>query len=386
MNFRAFACALGLVLASTARAEDAPDTRIEQTDNSVLRGTLVAVDREAVTLATDDGKHESLPIATVRRIVREQARRAAAPTVKVVLIDGGELAGSDVLQEKDTILLTTADGRIEIPTNRIRRIAWLAPGESEPSWREALPPKPSSDLLVVRREGKHVFVECAVASVGVDTINVLLEGEAIPVKRANVVGIEWLRENTEPPGGIVVLVVGGKLQAASVSWSPEGLVIDDALRMPAASLRTIDYAAGRTVPLASVETETIDVLPFFKDLGTVPGLAAFFAPRTLATDNGPSVLLVRPRTVVTWRVPPDSRRFHATLDRDVPATAPTEVDVVLSVDDTEIFRKRIDDATAGRPVAIDVDVSGRRRLTLTVDFVPGDIGCGVRFTGAAFER
>jgi len=385
VTVRHLAVVLGLVLTSTARAEDTHDTRIERTDNSVARGTLVALDGETATLTSADGK-QSLPIATVRRIVREQSRRTAAPTVKVVLIDGGELAGTDVLQEKDTMVLTAAEGRIEIPAEQVRRIAWLAAGEAEPAWRDALPPKPGSDLLVVRREGVPEFVECAVASIGADTINVVLDGDTIPVKRGKVAGIEWLREKTETPGGVVVLVFGGRLQARSVSWSPEGLVIDDRIRMPAASLRTVDYAAGRTVPLATVEPETIDVKPFFGDLGTVPGLAAFFAPRTIATNGGPAVLLVRPRTVVTWRVPPDSRRFHATLERDAPAAAPTQVEVVLAIDEKEIFRQRMNAAAAGQPVVIDADVSGGRRLTLTVDFVPSDIGCGVRFTGAAFER
>lgn len=385
MTVRHLAIALGLALTSAARADDTHDTRIERTDNSVAKGTLLTVDEESATLTTADGK-ESLPIATMRRIVREQSQRAAAPTVKVVLIDGGELAGTDVLQEKEAIILTAAEGRIEIPAAQVRRIAWLAAGESEPAWREALPPKPSSDLLVIRREGVPEFVECAVASIGSDTITVVLDGETIPVKRGKVAGIEWLREKTEPPGGVVVLVFGGRLQAKTVSWSREGLVIDDRIRLPAASLRTIDYSAGRTVPLSTVEPETIDVKPFFGDLGTVPGLAAFFAPRTIAPDDGPAVLLVRPRTVVTWRVPPDSRRFHATLERDTPAAAPTQVEVVLAIDEKEIFRRRIDATAANQPVAIDADVSGGRRLTLTVDFVPSDIGCGVRFTGAAFER
>jgi hypothetical protein len=387
VTVRHLAACVAIFLAASARADEAPDARVERNDNSLTRGTLVAVDGETVTLTTTDGR-QALPIAKVRRIVREQSRPAAAPTVKVVLVDGGELSGIDVIQDRGSIILTAAEGRIEIPAARVRRIAWLAAGESAPAWTEALPPKPGSDLLVVRREGVPEFVECAVASISADTVTVVLDGEKIPVKRAKVAGIEWLRERTEPPGGIAVLVFGGRLQAGSVAWSPKGLVIDDSLRLPAASLRTIDYAAGRTVPLATIEPERVDVEPFFGELGTVPGLAAFFAPRTLVADadNDSAVLLVRPRTVVTWRVPADSRRFHATASRDVPAAAPTQVDMVLSVDDKEIVRQRIDATTAGQPVAIDMDVTGCRRLTLTIDFVPGDIGCGVRLTGAAFER
>ncbi len=387
MTGRGLVTAIVLVLAVSARADDG-DARVEQTDGSVTRGTLLAVDTDTVTLTTTDAK-QVVPLAKVRRIVLDQTTRAAsAPTVKIVLVDGGEVSGTDLLQEGGRIVLTTAQGKLALPAERVRRVAWLAPAETEPAWVAGLPPKPGSDLLVVRREGGAEFVECAIANIGADTISVVLDGETIPVKRAKVAGIEWLRETTEPTGGTVVIVRGGRLQAESVRWSPDGLVLDDSIRIPAASLRSIDYAAGRTVPLATIKAEQVDVEPFFGGLREIPGLVSFFAPRTIVppSGEGPAVLLVRPQTVLTYRVPADSRRFHARVERDVPATATARIDVVLMIDDTEVFRQRIDAAAAGKPVAIDADVSGSRRVTLTVAFVPGDIGCGVRITGAAFEK
>jgi hypothetical protein len=217
---------------------------------------------------------------------------------------------------------------------------------------------------------------------------VVLDGETIPVNLAKVAGIVWLRERAEPTGGIVVIVKGGRLQAKAVAWSPDGLVIDDVIRMPATSVRAIDYAAGRTVPLVTIEPERVEFEPFFGGLRDTPGLASFFAPRTIMppSGDGQAVLLVRPRTVLTYRVPADSRRFSARIERDVPATATAQVDVVVMVDDKEAVRRRIDATTVEKPVAVDADVHGCRRLTVMVDFVPSDVGCGLRFTGAAFEK
>lgn len=376
-----------LALAGVAHA-DGGDTRIERTDGGVTRGTLLAIDAETITVSTSDGK-TALPLSDVRKVVLDQATKPAAPpTVTVSLVDGGELSGTDAVQKERLVIVTCTDGETTIPAERVKRIAWMTAGEKTPAWMAGLPPKPSSDLLVVNRDGRHEFVECAVTAVGADSVTAVLDGETIPVKRAKVAGIVWLREETPPAGGIVVVFRGGRLQGRTARWSPEGFVVDESIRMPAAALRSIDYAAGRTVPLASIEPERVDVDPFFGGLQNVPGLGAFFAPRTITPPNGdgPGVVLVRPRTLLTYRVPADSRRFHARIERDVPATATAQVDVLLAVDDKEAARLRINASTAGKPVVLDADVSGARRITLTIDFVKDDIGCGLRISGAAFEK
>jgi hypothetical protein len=380
--------AIAIVTLAGVVHADSGDTRVERTDGRVTRGTLLAIDPDSVTITTAEGPAK-LPLADVRRVVLDQTTKAApAPIVKVLLVDGGELSGTDVTQADGTLVVASSDGEIKVPTERVKRVAWTDPGGAEPAWVSGLPPEPASDLLVVNREGGHEFVECAVTGLGADAVSVVLDGDTIPVKRAKVAGIVWLREQRPPAGGIVVIVRGGRLQASAVRWSPKGFVIDDGIQMPAASLRSIDFAAGRTVPLASIEPERIDFEPFFGGLRDVPGLAAFFEPRTITppTEDGPSVLLVRPRSVLTYRVPADSRRFHATIERDVPATSTAQVDVVVTVDENEVVRRRIDVAAAAKPLAIDTDVTGARRITLTIDFVKGDIGCGLRISGAAFEK
>jgi hypothetical protein len=223
--------------------------------------------------------------------------------------------------------------------------------------------------------------------VSADHVTVVLDGETIPVKRAKVTGIEWLREDAAA-GGTVVRLAGGQLAAGDVRWSAEGFSVDD-IRIPPEAIAAIDFAAGRTTPLAELPLESVSMEPFFGGLAAEKSLAAFFAPRTVATaDGGPATLVLRPRTVATWRVPPDSRRFHGTVSRAVPAEAGAMVEVVIAIDGRDIWRRRLGDASddAQEPVAVDLDVGGGRRLTLTVDFVAADMGCGVRVTGGAFEK
>jgi hypothetical protein len=380
--------AVALAGGLAAAEPEALAVRLERVEGEPLEGRLVAIDAEEIRIESAAGV-ETLPLAGIRTLVREAVGPPPPAAVLVETTDGGRLSGSDFRQDDQRGILTVTEGEVDLPIERIRRVAWLSAGETEPDWLDDLPERPASDLVTVRRGEGHAFVECAVVGVSPDSVTVVLDGERIPVKRAKVLGIEWLRETREP-GGVQVVVAGGRLGVAGVRWSPAGLVLDDSLRLPAGSLRSIDYAAGRTTPLVDLTPEQSSFEPFFGALAKEPGLAAFFAPRTVGDlgGEGRRVLVVRPRTEITWRVPADSRRFRGTLERDVPAQAAAAVELVLAIDGAEAWRRRLGGPAADgeEPVPFDLEVTGGRRLTLRVEFVPGDIGCGVRLAGGAFEK
>jgi hypothetical protein len=364
----------------------APEVRADLVVGEPLTGRLVAVTADAVTVEVA-GEKRVLPLDTVRQLERTGAAPAVPAAMQLTLTDGGTVAGTDFVQDGPRGIVRRDDGRVELPIERVRRVAWLAAGEREPAWLAALPERPESDMVVVRREDGQEFVACAVAGVSGDHVTVVLDGETIPVKRAKVIGIEWLRE-AAVAGGIVVRLTGGKLTARDVRWSPEAFTVDD-IRLPSEALVAVDFAAGRTTPLVGLPLETVAVEPFFGALAADKGLAVFFAPRTVAAeDDGAAAVVVRPRTVATWRVPAESRRFRTAISRTVPAEAAAAVEATLAIDGREAWRRRLGGEAGDErePVAIDLDVAGARRLTLTIDFVPGDLGCGVRLTGGAFEK
>jgi hypothetical protein len=287
-----------------------------------------------------------------------------------------------------------------LPIDLVQLVAWRRPadGPHEPAWLAVLPERPETDLVVVDAGDGWECVACAIESVSADTVTVLLDGERIPVRRSKVAGLRWLRDRAEP-AGVRVAVADGGLRAAAVAWSPDGLEVDGRVRLPADWLRGIDYAAARTVRLADVAAVRTEVAPFFAGLGQVAGLAPFLAPRPLrpagaaAEPGGVADLVVRPRTVAAWRVPPRSRRFRTTLAPAAWGTASGTSVVAVDLDGREVFRGTVggsgspggDPAAGGKP--IDVDVSSARRLTVTVDFAPGGgVGCPVRFGDPVFDQ
>jgi hypothetical protein len=122
-------------------------------------------------------------------------------------------------------------------------------------------------------------------------------------------------------------------------------------------------------------------------------------------------LVMRPRTVAVWRLPTDGRRFRTVVSPAAGRQAAGGAVVVLAVDDREVFRRQIDAATmieepgesgAGREqrtaggggdvpatpgTPIDLDISGGRRLVVTIDFCgPGGTNAAIRFTDPVIEK
>lgn len=356
--------------------------RLEKTDGTTVSGTLAAVSATAATLVGA----QPVAVAGIRRIV------TATPDVRgpvaIECVDGSGITGEDFTWDGGPAVVTGPAGRMELPADRVRRVTLRQPRGGDaaaPDWRAAMPENPQTDLIVVGKPeegGERVdVVECAIVAVTPETVVVVLDEERIPVKRAKVIGLWFLREAVAA-AGTRVEIVGGELAARSIVWTPEALILDDAVRMPAAVLRSIDYAAGRTVRLETLRPEGTETEPFFGALGRLDGLAPAFAVRFVA-DRGGQALVLRPRSHAVWRVPADARKFHATVAAE-PGRQPGGELVSVLLDDREVFRRRLDD---GSETPVDIDVTGGRRLTIKVEFpAGGGIGCPLRFADPVFEK
>lgn len=341
-----------------------------------VTGALEAVAGSGVTVSVD-GAVQTLALDAVRTVARVAA--AAPPAaVAITCSDGSLLTADDVAVQGDVLSITHAAGPFTMPMARVRSIAWRDASKGDAAaWQAALPVGVESDLVVVRKGEGFEFVECAITGIDANAVTVVLDEETIPVKRGKVLGLQWLRQPA-PAGPVAVRIDGGQLTATDVAWTPAGLVIDTVVTVPAAALVEIDYASGRTTHVAMLPTERLEVEPFFGSVGKVEALAGYFQPRAVAaTAGGPTWdLLVRPRTVATWRIPPASREFRTSLSATAAGAGPT---VVIAIDGKEVFRGLVDRGAAGadgRVAVGPIAVAGGRRLELTVDFGSAGVAAG----------
>jgi len=383
------------LVAAPVPAAEGVAVRVEIDDGTAEEGRLVEIGAESLQVADAGGTTRSIPLERVRTVERRVdlpggPSAAAESRVRVVLTDGTSLAGDDFAWSGATATLDGPAGRVELPLARVRAVEWRAEGAAaSASWLDAVPEKIASDLVVIGKPDGFEFVECAISTISPDTVTVVLDDETIPVKRSKVVGLRWLRADAVVPvGRTTVDIDGGSLRADAVAWTTAGLVLDGGAAdrktlVGAAALKRIDYAAGRTTLLSGVAPERLDVEPFFGALARIEGLAAAFAPRPVVADarHEKPGLVVRPRTVAVWRIPPGSRRFRTAVSH---AAGAGPAVVTITVDDRRVFEQAVSGAEA---VPVVLDVSSGRRLGITVDFGPaGALAGAVRFEEPAIEQ
>lgn len=424
----AWAFMAGALAAGPSSAAMLPvEVEVEQGNGTVTAGRLIRIDAEGVHLSGGsggDGGPVTLPgdgVRAVRRAVRKAGVPGGGSRLVVTFIDGTTLSGDDFEWDgRDSAALLRPEGRIELPAGRVRSLAWLADAaagvEAAGRWQESIPEGAEKDLVVVGTAESHEFVECAILGISADAVTVQLEEETIPVKRAKVIGLHWLRGETpvgaDAAGRVRVAVTGGSLRAARVEWSEGGLIVDGDVRLPAEMLDGIDYAAGRLVPLGSLTAEKIDVEPWFGGLvrhdDRQDAFASYFAPRPIHVKNviktaaqaaaagtaksvdagiASTGVIMRPRTVAVWRLPADSRRFRAVVEAAAGLQSVDATVVSVSVDGREAVRRTVGGGGEQVVGPIDVDLTSGRRLTVTVDFGPaGGIGGAVLLIDPVIER
>ncbi len=409
---------LALLLAAgpvAAPAAEPPRIEVATGDGATVSGALAAIDAAGVRLADSppgSGSVVTVPVDRIRAVRRTDAEPAGEPRrLAVQLLDGSTIDGDDVAWDgTGAVAILRPDGRIEVPAARVRSVAWRGADGAAAGWLDEVPEGTQSDLVVVGTAAGREFVECAITAVAADAVTVLLDEEKIPVKRSKVVGLLWLRAAAADGAGqgrLAVSLRGGRVRADAIAWSPEGLVLDGDVRLPADAFAGVDYAAGRRVSLSDITAERADVEPWFGSLAKGDGLAAYFAPRTIrpaaAGAGEPPTIVMRPRSRVVWRLPAESRRLRTVVAPHAGPQAADAAELVVAADDRELFRGRVDAAAlspaepaaaggaagAGRSAGIplDLDVTGARRLTVTIDFVAGGgLGGAVRFIDPVIER
>lgn len=378
--------------AVVAAPVDGPAVTLERVAGEPIAGALVAIEADRIRLRQDGGEL-SIPLGEVRRLASAAEPGPAADAVAVTLCDGGTIRADAFSWEDGTATVFWGEQRGTLPGDRVRMVAWPAPA-ADPPWLGSLPVSPDSDLVMVGSAAAADCIACAIDGVTAEAVTVVLDGERIPVKRAKVAGLLWLRP-AAAPGGIPVALDGGALAATTVTWSSEALVLDDIVRLPAGRLRAIDFAAGRTSSLVDLPPELVEVEPFFGGLVAIEGLAGFFAPRPggARTEGGRPGLVLRPRTRAVWRIPPDVRRFRAVLEplpvqTGEPRTDPAMVTVLI--DGEGVLRRPVRDLDGGgngAGVPLLVEIAAGRRLEILCDFPEaGGMGGPVLLGAPVFEK
>jgi hypothetical protein len=374
-------------------------------------GKLQAIDDRGFRFATPDGE---------KALAFDQAlsirRRSVVPPspenlpIEVQLIDGSQVQAREFVATGGQGELRLAGGaQMQTLVRSIATVRFSAADltpELETRWNEILAGERTGDLVVVRKTAKVAddqgnerdvvsldYFEGVLGDVKPDAVSFTFSERTVDVKRDRIAGLAWYRPaGRELPKTLCMLetVAGNKLALQQAKSDGERLTVKlvsgGEIEMPLADAAGFDFSGGKMLYLSDLKPESSTYVPYFlTDTAGASGLAELhrneatrFRPRTDRSIQSPEIrlfgetfskgIVARSRSEIVYRLPARYRRLQATVGIDDSARNRfSNVRLIVQDDDGVLF----DGTFTGQdtePLRLDLDVTGARRLTFTVDY------------------
>ncbi|HYW79090.1 MAG TPA: NPCBM/NEW2 domain-containing protein [Thermoguttaceae bacterium] len=374
-----------LVMFAATQPTASGDAEIRCLDGRVVEGTVLELSDKQLTLQTSEGR-VSFDTDELLGIFPKQAAASKQPTdaTTVGLVDGSILVADRYTVTDRQAEVTFADERIlDLPNSAVAAVRFLATGPATADeWPRLTELQTDTDLLVVGDAQGINYHRGVILDVTDTTVQFELDGTLLPVKRAKVFGLIYHRPPNNERSAAVCRITGTN----GSQWSAHLITLDGNLRWttpsgvatdcPPTAIRSIDFSQGKIVFLSDLKPESTEFTPYFGGSEGTPLLESLYALRTdtnleldpLSLDKQAyrKGLALHSRMEVVYRLPDRFRRFKAVAGIDDAVRPHGDVRLVLSGDDRILFEATV--TGSDPPTAIDLDLTGVRRLKIFVDF------------------
>ena len=363
-----------------------PTVEVQTLAGEPVTGVLAELDAKHVALQTARGRvTQAVEDLAVLSVHGRSVDPSGSASIGVELIDGSCLVGTEWSVQGGGGRLALSGGKtLELPIQHVNWVRLQTQTETAAAeWSRIVDTTPDSDLLVTLKGGAIDSHKGILRDVSETTVRFEVDGEVLPVKRANVLGLIYFHPRgpalpesvcrlTDTTGSTwaarTVILTGGNLE-----WTtPAGIAVKRSLN----DLVRIDYSQGKIVYLSSLKPETTTWTPFFGITKEVPALKEFFGPRVdrgltpgpIALDKKPRSkgIALHSRTELVYRLPGKFRRFKALVGIDDRVQPYGNVRLVVRGDDRVLWEGSVTGGEAAMP--LDLDVTGVRRLAILVDY------------------
>lgn len=373
---------------------------IHSTDSSTATGKLVSIDKQQATILVNDAP-QTVPLDQIQKLTGDQSVIEQRPdsSFLIRLIDDSQIIAKQMTVKSGVVGISSwpLNGSVSSPqeTSRknVRSVRFRIPSDQlDSQWAEIVATEHEGDTLVIRKSATSLdYLDGVVISMDDESILFEYAGDEIPVKRTKLEGILFYQRGTaeeQPePAFVATLCNGTRLRGNALTVADDAVTIttlagvqwSDSLQ----SLSNVNYAIGRTLFLSDTDPAELTVTPHIASSlddaltqllykprrnvtrGNRP-LTLRFPDRNQSTESFSKGLCLHSRTEITYRLGKQYSQFH-TLAGIAPELGERgAVKLVISADDETLFEETIEGGQA--PVAVDLNVAGRRRLTIVVDY------------------
>jgi hypothetical protein len=399
----AFAC--------RGRADDDGDSVVfdlRTAAGTTLSGTLkeIGTDWSVRLRPTRPALIKAAQVISLRR--KGKSLPALPVTSQVVLANGGRVPG-DLLEIADDRLLFNPGLPLKTPNNLAWSIpltavavVWLAApdqgAEPEQLLRRLAQGQRTQDVLL-RKNGDKI--EGTLKGLKADTFRIEVKGkEVVEVGKDKVAALAFNTElvsRARPRGiyGHLVLVNGCRMAITAARVEDAGTMLwgklpfGDSFTVPLEQVAALDYRHGCGTYLSDLKPKSYRHTPFLGESWPyVADGSVANRPLRLASGTHDKGLGMHSRSQLTYAVPEGTRFFEAVVGFDDVTGKRGRARVQVLLDGTPADIGRTRDLTArDKPLAVRVDVSRARELTLVVDFGRrGDVQAHVNWVDARFIK
>lgn len=368
-------------------AADIP-VAVELLSGTVTNAQLVQLNESLAKLSQPEGVTEvSLSqILTLKQATASKPPRTAEAEkalTDAALRDGSRIKLSSLsLQESRLLGKHPVWGEMEFGRNEVISLRLAATdAKVDAAWKELSSRDLTRDLVVLRKGDVLDHLEGTVIGIGEKTIQFLLDGDEVPVKRERVFGIVLAKGEVQSPSLIrcdldnneTILV--DQVSLADGKWilSRQGQNYEADLEYGPIS---IDYSSGKLVYLSEQEPRSAKYTPFgytweYRKDRSFEGRPLAVGQRTYRRG-----LAIHSKSEMTWQLGGEFRRFQTVMGYDPEISTASTALVRILGDGKELLK--VDLVRGNPPHSVDLDITDISQMTIVVDFGTDEVDIGDR--------
>lgn len=236
----------------------------------------------------------------------------------------------------------------------------------------------TQDILYAKKGDKAFEIQGLVTAVKPKVIEFDLDGDAIPVPRQRVRGIEFATRRAARPLAVVTEQNGNRWNARQVEMDDSTLSLETvsgvAMHLPVDSIQGIDYSVDRLRYLSDLDPSLVQHTPFFdvawqyRRDSNLKGEAITLGKKSYAKG-----LAIHSRTILEFPLEEGFARFEADVGIEDSAGPYGDAMVTFTVDRQPVQELRV--RSGESPKKVRFSVADGKRLGINVDYGNGfDMG------------
>ncbi|MAT12207.1 MAG: hypothetical protein CMM02_14520 [Rhodopirellula sp.] len=358
-------------------------------DGSQLNGELTSMSDEEVKI-TANGQVQTVASEQLQAIIlsKKQATIPEGNNMTVKLHDGSKLRAKSVLATATTARITIGEElSYRFQSDSIASIQFKPlTKQAQEDYDSILEGESTGDVIIVLRpSGAIDELEGIVERVDNEAVTFNFDGDRIPVELSKLAGVKLLKSGSLERSKTTCELTdlrGNRWRACRFNLNaPEAALefetgLGDKISLQLDQIQKFQFASRNLVYLSDLSPENAEWTPYLTGRLVRNRLNQLYAPVKDRSANGGPIaigeqeftkgLSLRSKTVLTYRLTEEFTSLQLTAGLAAETKGRGHIDLIILGDNKQLFRDSITDPADIRQ--LELDVTGVRRLSITVDY------------------